>query len=107
MNDVPSPAVGRGRMALHAMHLVVALFGGLSLLLPLIAPFNIMMSGGMSIADGLGAMAVCGGLPLGCAASVILSKWLFLRGRPALALVVAIAATLMLAALVAWAVMIG
>lgn len=90
--------------ALHVTNTIVAAFGGLSLLLPLTAPFNMMMSEWRSLADVLAATAICGGLPLICVVSIALSRMLFASGRHCIALAVALFVPLLLAAMIVWGV---
>lgn len=105
MNQTAAP--GRTpslRSIVHVTNLFVAVFGGLALLLPLTAPFNMMMSEWRSIVDVLMAATICGGLPLACVLSIVFSKRLFSRGRSRTALFVASLVPMLVGALVAWGV---
>lgn len=99
-NIADSPLEGR---ALYVANIVSAVIGGLSLILSVTAPFNMGMTSWTSFTDVVLTAAVCGGLPLTCAASVVFSRWLFIGGRRAVALVIAGAPLFLLTALLAWA----
>lgn len=93
------------KRGLHAANLALALIGGLSLVLAVIAPFGMGMgmSAATSFVDAVVAATVCGGLPLACIASVAASRWLFAMGRTTVALAIAGVPLLLAAAVLTWA----
>ena len=101
-NPPPCSETVFGDRTLHAINMVVAVIGGLSLVVALAAPFNMLMAQWRSTADVLVAAAIFGGVPLACVSSILLSKWFFVNGRYSIALVVASLVPLLLVALLAW-----
>lgn len=70
-----------GKRVLFIVNMVTAVIGGLSLVGSVGAPFGMGMGEWRSFSDVMPVASVLGGLPLTCAASVVLSRWLFGGGR--------------------------
>lgn len=90
------------RRALFIANIVIAMLGGLSLVLAVTTPFSMGMFIGASFTDVMMTVLVCGGFPLLCAASIGYSRWLFERGTAGIAFLIAVAPLLLFCLLLVW-----
>jgi hypothetical protein len=95
--------VRSGDQALFITNMIVAVMGGLSLVVAVAAPFNMGMSSWQNFSDVLLLSAIIGGFPLACATSLALSRTLFYYWRRRfVAAVVAVIPVFLVLALLTW-----